>query len=90
MGCTFSPRPSLVEENIMITTAYRYNDAQPEWMFAIQAAWRRKTDLPPMFQTELLKEWRLNSIKLVVDYDLLLEEGERRGLIRSDICQPYS
>jgi hypothetical protein len=75
----FSPGPSLVEENVMITTAYSYNDAQPEWMYAIGAAWEAKTDLGDSTKSEIFSEWRLGSIKLVVEYDLLIEEAKKRG-----------
>ena len=63
------------------TTAYRYNDAQPEWMYAISGAWEAKTDLSEATKREILKEWHLNSIKLVVEYDLLIKEARKRGLI---------
>jgi hypothetical protein len=68
----------------MVSTAYRYNDAQPEWMYAIANAWEAKTDLGEATRYEILKEWHLGSIKLVVDYDLLVKEATKRGLIESD------
>jgi hypothetical protein len=69
---------------IMADTAYRYNDSQPEWMYAIAAAWARRTDASRHTQEEILKEWRLGSIKLMVQYDLLIEEGVERGLIEAE------
>jgi hypothetical protein len=68
----------------MATTAYRYNDVQPEWMYAISGAWEAKTDLSEDTKREILKEWHLGSIKLVVEYDLLIAEAIERGLIESD------
>jgi hypothetical protein len=68
----------------MAVTAYRYNDAQPEWMHAIAAAWARKTDASRHTQEEILKEWRLGSVKLMVQYDFLIEEAVERGLIEAE------
>jgi hypothetical protein len=68
----------------MAVTAYRYNDAQPEWMYAIAAAWARKTDASRHTQEEILKEWRLGSVKLMVQYDFLIEEAVERGLIEAE------
>jgi hypothetical protein len=53
-------------------------------MYAIAAAWVRKTDASRHTQEEILKEWRLGSIKLMVQYDLLIEEGVERGLIEAE------
>jgi hypothetical protein len=72
------------KENDMIATAYRYNNAQPEWMNAIARAWSQKTDAGMDTQTEILSEWRLGSVKLVVEYDLLIKEAVEAGLIESD------
>jgi hypothetical protein len=66
------------------STAYRYNDAQPQWMYAIGMAWSQKTDASDEAQAAILKEWRLNSVKLVVEYDLLIKIAVERGLIESD------
>ena len=68
----------------MATTAYRYNDTQPEWMYAISGAWEAKTDLSEATKLEILKEWHLGSIKLVVEYDLLIAEAVNRGLIEAE------
>ena len=68
----------------MATTAYRYNDAQPEWMNAVARAWSRKTDASMLIQDEILKEWRLGSVKLMVEYDLLIDEAVQAGLIEAD------
>jgi hypothetical protein len=66
------------------TTAYRYNDAQPEWMYAISAAWEAKTDLGEDTVREILKEWHIGSIKLVVEYDVLIKLAVERGLIEAE------
>jgi len=50
-------------------------------MYAISRAWSIKTDASMDTQTEILKEWRLGSVKLVVEYDLLIKEAKERGLI---------
>lgn len=68
----------------MAGTAYRYNDSQPEWMHAIAAAWARKTNASRHTQEEILKEWRLGSVKLMVQHGLLVEEGIERGLIEAE------
>jgi hypothetical protein len=72
----------------MTVTAYRYNDAQPEWMYAIAAAWARKTDASRHTQEEILKEWRLGSVKLMVEYNLLIEEAEERNLVDKIVKVP--
>jgi hypothetical protein len=53
-------------------------------MYAISGAWEAKTDLSEPTKREILIEWHLGSIKLVVDYDLLVKEAIKRGLIESD------
>lgn len=68
----------------MATTAYRYNDSQPEWMNAVARAWSMKTDASMLIQDEILKEWRLGSVKLMVQYDLLIKEAVEAGLIEAE------
>jgi len=65
---------------MVTSTAYRYNDAQPEWMQAIAVAWSQKTDASLETQQAILSEWRLGSVKLMVEYELLLAEAKKRGL----------
>jgi hypothetical protein len=66
------------------TTAYRYNDSQPDWMYAIAEAWASKTDAHETDREVLLKEWRLGSVKLVVEYDELIKVAVERGLIEAE------
>jgi hypothetical protein len=66
------------------TTAYRYNHDRPEWMNAIARAWSQKTDASMDTQTEILREWRLASVKLIVEYDLLIKEAVESGLIEAE------
>jgi hypothetical protein len=68
----------------MATTAYRYNHDRIPWMHVIAKAWAMKTDASREAQDDIMVEWRLGSIKLMVEYDLLVEVAVERGLIESD------
>jgi hypothetical protein len=52
-------------------------------MNVIARAWSMKTDASMALQKDMLYEWRLGSVKLVVEYDLLLDQAVEAGLIDS-------